>query len=86
MLESGTVLAFSPNTKMFIVSLIGAEYAVFKLLGPLDLQIGDSIKGELAAKGRKTLVHVAHRRSFEAAGMSGPTTLQACQRFVTTHR
>ena len=86
MLETGTVLEINPNTKVFIVSLIGAEYAVFKLLGPLDLQIGDSIKGELAAEGRKTLVHVAHRRSFEAEGKSGPTTLQACQRFVTAHR
>ena len=78
-MQTGRVCAMNAQRGMFIVEIVGGEYAVFELLDSIEIEIGDTVRGDLRALGGEQLVHIESGERFEAYGQSGPSSLSACR-------
>lgn len=74
----GIVTRVNPRNGMFIVGLESGEYSVFENQSATDVNVGDTIRGELDAVGSEELLHVGKCESFSAFGQTGYCSLQAC--------
>jgi hypothetical protein len=81
-MRAGTINQISLRRKRFIAHVDAGDYVVFELLGFIPVSVGDRISGLLNTLGKRPLQHLCLRRSFEAYGQSGPTSLQACQSLI----
>ena len=79
---SGTVAAINRNNGMFQVRISTGSFAVFELIGSVDLQPGDLIAGNLDAMGTQELLHVRHAQAFQAIGQSGEGSFKETWRLM----
>lgn len=78
-MPTGRVVEVNAQRGMVIIQIADGEYAVFELLDGIDIEVGDSVRGDLGALGGEQLVHLESAQAFEAYGQSGPSSLSACR-------